>query len=91
MASERGICSKTYLTKAAKATISTDVVPAGSQNKSTRRSSLCRRLAAKNKPKTMIATSQNQGDKTLAAIAANPIAFSPLIPEKVTKGREQIT
>jgi len=72
--------------KAAKATISTDVVPAGSQNNSTRRDLFCRRLAAKNKLNTIIAASQNHGDKTLATITANPVAFSPLIPRKGDQG-----
>jgi hypothetical protein len=68
------------------ATVSSDVIPAGSQNKSTRRSLFCIRLAAKNKPNATIATIQNQGEKKLPTKTAIPVAFSPLSPRKGDHG-----
>jgi hypothetical protein len=80
------ICRKTYVTKVALATLSSDVVPAGSQNKSTRRNLFCRWLAAKNRPNTTMATIQNQGEKKLPTKTAIPVAFSLLKPRKGDHG-----
>jgi hypothetical protein len=78
---------------AALATISNDVVPAGSQKKSTLRNLLRRRLAAKNNANGIIAATQNQGDKKLPAMAAMPVAFSLLSPRKGDHGagRQTVT
>ena len=73
--------------KVALATVSSDVVPAGSQKKSTLRNLLRRRLAAKNNANAIIATIQNQGEKKLSkrppARAARPVAFSLFMTRKV--------